>query len=196
MTGRSQSSEIAAWTWWLKSLSIYKTAGNLVTLLYQEGSVTKKALEVRAETGNDSSADSLEGKFVEFGELSSAFVKKVSSAEALSYRGEPGTVEENLNVTKKVFSKWSIEILMSTYSVKSVGFGDLKRLLNGISSRVLSKKLKDLEEMGFIEREVIESRPPKVKYSLSKRGEVLAKLGEPVILYLRESLGRSRPRKA
>lgn len=129
-----------------------------------------------------------EGKFVEFGEVASSFVKEMSAAEALSYRGEPSTVKVNVNITKKVFSKWSIEIIMSTYSMKSVGFGDLRRVLNGISSHVLSRKLKDLEEMGFMEREVIESRPPKVRYTLSKRGEVLAKLGEPVILYLRQSI--------
>ena len=148
-----------------------------------------------ATPGRGLGADALESEFVEFGELSSAFVKKVSSVGALSYRGKPSSVEANLNLTKKVFSKWSIEILTSTYSTKSAGFADLKRLLNGISSRVLSKKLKDLEEMGFLEREVIESRPPKVKYTLSKRGEVLAKLGEPVILYLRESMGRGRLRR-
>ena len=132
--------------------------------------------------------DSLEEKFLEFGELASVFVREVSSAGRLSRRGETSSVEVNVNITKKVFSKWSIEILMSIYSLNSVGFGDLKRLLSGISSRVLSKKLKDLEELGFVEREVIDSRPPKVRYALSKRGEVLARLGEPVILYLRESM--------
>ena len=150
----------------------------------------EKAAGSLAEAGQSSRGEvaSLESKFVEFGELSSAFVKRVSAAGALSYRGEPNSVEVNLDVTKKVFSKWSVEIILSTYSVKSAGFGDLKRLLNGISSRVLSKKLKDLEEMGFLHREVIESRPPKVKYTLSKRGVILARLGEPVILYLRQSM--------
>ena len=130
----------------------------------------------------------MEEKFLEFGELASAFVRDVSSVGGLSRRGETSSVEVNVNITKKVFSKWSIEILMSVYSLNSVGFGDLKRLLSGISSRVLSKKLKDLEELGFVKREVIDSRPPKVRYALSKRGEVLARLGEPVILYLRKSM--------
>ncbi len=138
--------------------------------------------------------ESLEQKFQEFGEVASGFVRQVSAEVGLSYRGETSTVEDNLSLMKKVFSKWSIEIILSTYSLKSVGFGDLKRLLNGISSRVLSKKLKDLEELGFLEREVIESRPPKVRYTLSRKGEVLAKLGEPVIIYLRESVGQSPPR--
>ncbi|MDE1852135.1 MAG: helix-turn-helix transcriptional regulator [Thaumarchaeota archaeon] len=131
---------------------------------------------------------SLEGKFRDFGEVATDFVRQISSMGAVSYRGEPDAVKDNVSITKKVFSKWSIEIIMSTYSLKTVGFGDLKRLLNGISSRVLSKKLKDLEELGFLDREVIESRPPKVRYTLSKKGEVLAKLGEPVIMYLRKSI--------
>ena len=135
-------------------------------------------------------------KFFEFGEAASAFVREISMAGALAYRGEPNAVEANLNIAKKIFSKWSVEIIMSTYSMRSVGFGDLKRLLNGISSRVLSKKLKDLEELGFLEREVIESRPPKVRYTLSRRGEILARLGEPVILYLRQSMGRVPSSKA
>jgi len=157
-------------------------------LYRKEEQVTRGLSDPDTSSGKTVKVESLEEKFVEFGELASAFVKKMSEAGAVSYRGEPNSVRINVHITKKVFSKWSIEILMSTYSVKTVGFGDLKRLLNGISSRVLSKKLKDLEELGFLQREVIESRPPKVRYTLSKRGEVLARLGEPVVLYLRESM--------
>ena len=134
-------------------------------------------------------ADSLEQQFRRFGDSASEFVKMVSAERGITYRGDPRAVKDNIDVMKKVFGKWSIEIILSTYSLKSVGFGDLRRVLDGISSRVLSKKLKDLEELGLLERRVIESRPPKVRYALSKKGEVLAKLGEPVILYLRNSMG-------
>lgn len=153
-----------------------------------EEQVTRKALGPGSSSAGSVEEEPLEDKFVGFGEVASAFVREVSAVGAVSYRGEPSSVRVNLDVTKKVFSKWSVEIIMLTYSMKSVGFGDLKRLLNPISSRVLSKKLKDLEELGFLEREVLESRPPKVRYALSERGEVLARLGEPVILYLRKSL--------
>ena len=135
------------------------------------------------------SAEALERRFQDFGEMATAFVREVSATGAFSYRGETRSVKDNLRVTQMVFSKWSIEILTSTYSLKTAGFADLRRLLRGISPRVLSKKLKGLEELGFIRREVIGTRPPKVRYTLSKKGEVLAKLGEPVILYLRESSG-------
>ena len=138
--------------------------------------------------GAATSSEKIERRFTEFGEAASEFVRTVSAEEGITYRGEASAVKDNLDVMKKVFGKWSIEIILSTYSMESVGFGDLRRLLKGISSRVLSKKLKDLEELGFLERNVIESKPPKVRYTLSKKGELLAKLGEPVILYLRNSM--------
>jgi len=157
-------------------------------LFLKDGDLSKRMGAPLSPSPRNLQEDSLEEKFLKFGEAASAFVRDVSSAGGVSHRGEASSVKVNVDITKKVFSKWSIEILMSTYSLKSVGFGDLKRLLNGISSRVLSKKLKDLEELGFMEREVIESRPPKVRYTLSERGEVLARLGEPVIMYLRQSM--------
>ncbi|MDG6913672.1 MAG: helix-turn-helix transcriptional regulator [Nitrososphaerota archaeon] len=132
------------------------------------------------------STEALEKLFQDFAETATEFVREVSATGAFTYRGDASSVKDNVSVTKKVFSKWSIEILTSTYSLKAARFADLRRLLSGISPRVLSKKLKDLEELGFIQREVSGKRPPKVRYTLSKRGEMLAKLGEPVILYLRE----------
>jgi DNA-binding HxlR family transcriptional regulator len=171
----------------MNPLFVYKTPSNLVSKLFQRDEDLAGGV-VPPVTSRNLREESVDRKFHEFGETASAFVRDVSAVASMSYRGETSSVKVNVNITKKVFSKWSIEILMSTYSLKSVGFGDLKRILNGISSRVLSKKLKDLEELGFIEREVIVSRPPKVRYTLSKRGEVLARLGEPVIMYLRQSI--------
>jgi len=159
-------------------------------MMHREGEKVPKGLdEPRSFTVRAADDESLEAKFREFGEAASEFVKMVSAEEGFTYRGESSSVKDNLNVMKKVFGKWSIEIILSTYSLKSAGFGDLRRLLKGISSRVLSRKLKDLEELGFLERNVIQSKPPKVRYTLSKKGELLAKLGEPVILYLRNSMG-------
>jgi DNA-binding HxlR family transcriptional regulator len=130
----------------------------------------------------------LEKEFQAFGEAAMAFVRKASAHGAVPYRGGPSSLKDNVNVTRKVFSKWSVEIILSIYSLESAGFGDLKRLLGGISSQVLSKKLRDLEDMGIIRREVVESRPAKVRYTLSERGVLLAKIGEPVILYLRQTM--------
>ena len=145
----------------------------------------------KGSPGDGSSVDKMhfQEEFREFGETATAFVRKVSAQGAVSYRGEPSSVKHNVDTTKRVFSKWSVEIILSIYSLKSAGFGDLKRLLRGISSQVLSKRLRDLEELGFLEREVVTASPPKVRYTLSAKGELLAKIGEPVILYLQRSVG-------
>ncbi|HRG59745.1 MAG TPA: helix-turn-helix domain-containing protein [Bacteroidia bacterium] len=49
-------------------------------------------------------------------------------------------------------------------------YGELKNDITPISHKVLSQKLKELEQDGFISRMVYASVPPKVEYSLTKRG--------------------------
>ncbi|HEV2225422.1 MAG TPA: winged helix-turn-helix transcriptional regulator [Nitrososphaerales archaeon] len=90
----------------------------------------------------------------------------------------------NLKLAKTVFSKWSIEILTILYSVRSASYGDLRRGLKGVSSRVLSEKLKRLEMGGLLRRAIVEGRPPRTTYSLTDDGITVAKLGEPVFLFL------------
>lgn len=55
----------------------------------------------------------------------------------------------------------------------------------GISSRTLSLRLKDLETRGWVHREVVEDRPPRVLYSLTDRGTMIAKMAGPMYLYIR-----------
>ena len=52
-------------------------------------------------------------------------------------------------------------------------FGDLEESLSGISSRTLTKKLCALEACGVIERVAYSERPPRVEYSLTKKGKGL-----------------------
>jgi DNA-binding HxlR family transcriptional regulator len=56
-------------------------------------------------------------------------------------------------------------------------FGELTRLLKGISARTLTRQLRELEECGLIDRFVHQQIPPKVEYSLTDLGRNL----EPVL---------------
>lgn len=49
-------------------------------------------------------------------------------------------------------------------------FGDLRRDLDSISSKVLTAKLRALEADGLVARRVIDASPPQVEYSLTARG--------------------------
>jgi DNA-binding HxlR family transcriptional regulator len=49
-------------------------------------------------------------------------------------------------------------------------FGELTRLLKGVSARTLTRQLRELEESGIINRYVHRQIPPKVEYSLTPLG--------------------------
>lgn len=53
------------------------------------------------------------------------------------------------------------------------GFNELKDNVDGISSKVLSDSLEDLQENGLVERDVISEQPFRVQYSLTDRGSSL-----------------------
>jgi len=100
----------------------------------------------------------------------------------------------NLMVARTIVSKWSIEILTVLSTPKSVGFGELRKALRGISSRVLSRKLRMMEASGLIRRRILDTRPPRVQYTLTEKGLTLTTLGTPAILYLRFKEGLYGPR--
>lgn len=52
-------------------------------------------------------------------------------------------------------------------------FGELQASLTGISTRTLAKKLKVLEMEGLISREEFSEKPPRVEYTLTKKGAEL-----------------------
>lgn len=62
-------------------------------------------------------------------------------------------------------------------------FGDLAASLEGISTRTLTKKLKALEEYGIIKREEFSEKPPRVLYSLTKKGLGLHSIAEAMRKY-------------
>ncbi len=52
-------------------------------------------------------------------------------------------------------------------------FSELKADIKGISAKVLSERLKELEEFGVVHREVMDTSPPTVEYSLTELGKEL-----------------------
>ncbi|MCX6703236.1 MAG: helix-turn-helix domain-containing protein [Candidatus Zambryskibacteria bacterium] len=65
-------------------------------------------------------------------------------------------------------------------------FGELTESLSGISSRTITKKLKYLEEQEIIVRTEFNERPPRVEYSLTKKGSGLKTLVKEMERYGKE----------
>lgn len=68
--------------------------------------------------------------------------------------------------------KWKGVILYHLLE-KTYRFGELKKVMPGITQRMLTKQLRELERDGIIHRKVYAQVPPKVEYSLTESGETL-----------------------
>ncbi len=68
--------------------------------------------------------------------------------------------------------KWKGIILYHLLE-KTYRFGELKKTMPGITQRMLTKQLRELESDGIINRKVYAEVPPKVEYSLTEIGESL-----------------------
>lgn len=77
--------------------------------------------------------------------------------------------------------KWKVLILWAL-DEKPCRFGELRRAVPGVTEKVLSSHLKELEDNGIVHREEYAEVPPRVEYSLTPRGVslnvALAPLGE------------------
>jgi DNA-binding HxlR family transcriptional regulator len=81
-----------------------------------------------------------------------------------------------------ICKKWHPVIVHRLLEHGSSGFNELKRDVDGISSKVLSDSLDDLGENELVEREIVSEKPFRVQYSLTEHGRSL----EPVIDALRD----------
>ncbi|HEX7921781.1 MAG TPA: helix-turn-helix domain-containing protein [Bradyrhizobium sp.] len=77
------------------------------------------------------------------------------------------------SVLARVGDKWSVfVIMMLTDGPKR--FNELKRMINGISQRMLTLTLRGLERDGLVTRTVFPTIPPRVDYELTDLGRGLA----------------------
>ncbi len=72
-------------------------------------------------------------------------------------------------------SKWSMLILCALRAGPK-RTGELKRRLAGVSAKMLTQTLRELERHGIVEREDFGEVPPRVEYRLSALGRSLASL--------------------
>lgn len=72
-----------------------------------------------------------------------------------------------------ISGKWKMTILYLLAQHKVIRYNALQREIGSITAKMLSSQLKELEAENLIERKEYPMIPPKVEYSLSKRGESL-----------------------
>jgi DNA-binding HxlR family transcriptional regulator len=75
-------------------------------------------------------------------------------------------------ILARIGDKWSVLIIM-ILAQGPCRFNELKRLVEGISQRMLTLNLRGLERDGLVTRTLYPTIPPKVEYALTPLGESL-----------------------
>ena len=88
----------------------------------------------------------------------------------------PAQYEAAMDVLGK---KWTALILRPLME-GPCRFGDMSAYVPGISDRLLSQRLQELEEKGIVERRVYDERPVRVQYMLSEKGRDLREVLESI----------------
>lgn len=77
-----------------------------------------------------------------------------------------------------VGDKWKVLIMRNLLLKGTQRFGELGKGINGISQKMLTQQLRQLEMDGLIERKVYAQVPPRVEYSLTEFGQSLKPIFE------------------
>ncbi len=78
-------------------------------------------------------------------------------------------------VLDRIADKWTV-LIVCRLADGTQRFGELLHYIKGISPKVLTQKLRELERDGIVTRKIYASIPPKVEYSLTPLGLTLVEL--------------------
>lgn len=84
----------------------------------------------------------------------------------------PCNIAQSLNI---IGDRWTLLVIHEIH-IGNVTFSGIKKALEGISSNLLSERLKSLEEDNLIATTLYSTHPPRYKYTLTEKGKDL----EPV----------------
>jgi DNA-binding HxlR family transcriptional regulator len=82
---------------------------------------------------------------------------------------------------KMLGCKWRVLIVRELLN-GTMRFGEIKKSVKGITQKVLTSKLREMEELGLLERKEYMQTPPKVEYTLTDIGYSL----KPVLDVMRD----------
>ncbi|TDC78491.1 winged helix-turn-helix transcriptional regulator [Streptomyces hainanensis] len=99
--------------------------------------------------------------------------------------GDPESACPISPVVDIVFSRWTTPILWSLHAFGRQRFVELQRRITGITPKVLTQRLRQLERDGLITRTYHPEVPPRVEYEISDLGLSLA----PLFAHLAEWAG-------
>jgi DNA-binding HxlR family transcriptional regulator len=81
--------------------------------------------------------------------------------------------EEVARAAELLGRRWVLAILYAMARGGATRFNEFRQVLTGIPPRTLAQRLVELEDAGVVAREVVDARPPRVEYRLTRDGKRL-----------------------
>ncbi len=107
---------------------------------------------------------------------------KVPMNERSACLGPDGSVAHVGRVLGMLIGRWKLPILFRLFASPSMRSSQFLREMSGISQKVLTQHLRDLEADGLVERRDFHEQPRHVEYRLTRAGHELM----PALLAIRE----------
>ena len=107
------------------------------------------------------------------------------SRSSPSCKPVPAEVRQTADLLER---RWQLSVIYAALT-GALRFNEFAGAVAGISPRMLSERLRDLEAAGLIERKVVPSSPPKVEYRLTDRGRQLGPIIDALRTYAGERVG-------
>jgi DNA-binding HxlR family transcriptional regulator len=85
------------------------------------------------------------------------------------YKGHCPTRE----IIGRIADKWTLLIMGLLLASESRRFNELRRAIGGISQKMLTQTLRNLERDGLVDRKIYAEIPPRVEYAVTELGKTL-----------------------
>ncbi len=113
---------------------------------------------------------------------------EVSASEKVkrpSYTPHSASIEVEAAL-KLLEGRWKLVILFHLFDGKVQRFSDLEKRIDGISQKMLTQQLRQLEADGIVERTVYAETPPRVDYRMTAWGQALCPALDAVLLWVEQ----------
>lgn len=97
----------------------------------------------------------------------------MTEVEVVSAQEQPSGVCPHFHAAIELIGKRWTGAIVCALTDGPQRFGELTKMVPGLSDRLLSQRLRELEEEGLVEREVEPGQPVRVTYSLTEAGAEL-----------------------
>lgn len=91
-------------------------------------------------------------------------------------------------ISKHISSLWGLTVLRLLKDNSTLRFSGLKASIEGISDKMLSQTLRNLERDGMLQRKDYQLTPPKVEYSLTQLGNECADRLIPLCEFMEDNM--------